>query len=287
MKPHDNHAWWLVAPAAFVLVFVGVLPLLTVVNYSLHDIFTLPDKHWVGFEWYAEILRSERFHQSFLRSLLFSFIVLTIQIPLGVAIALAMPRRGICLSLCLVIFALPLLVPWNMIPIMWLSLLDRDSGLLAKWLYEFFSIELNWKLNAFHTWIVIVAMDVWHWTSLVVLLCYSSLSTIPSEYYRAAAIDSASRMQVFRYIQLPKMRQVLLMALLLRFMDSFMIYTEAFQINAGGPKNATLFLAIDLGEEIKAFNYGPSAARSVIYFLIVLTVAWTFNKLLTSRESSQ
>jgi glycerol transport system permease protein len=68
------------------------------------------------------------------------------------------------------------------------------------------------------------------------------------------------------------------MAVLLRFMDSFMIYTEAFPINAGGPNGATMFLAVDLGEDIKAFNYGPSAARSVLYFLIVLTVAWAFTK---------
>jgi glycerol transport system permease protein len=72
---------------------------------------------------------------------------------------------------------------------------------------------------------------------------------------------------------------VLLMAILLRFMDSFMIYTEAFPINAGGPNGATMFLAVDLGEEIKAFNYGPSAAQSVLYFLIVVTVAWTFSKI--------
>jgi glycerol transport system permease protein len=81
---------------------------------------------------------------------------------------------------------------------------------------------------------------------------------------------------VFRFIQLPKMKAVLSMALLLRFTDSFMIYIEAFRINAGGPNSATAFLSLDLGEEIQAYNYGPAAARSIIYFLIVVTVAWAF-----------
>ena len=71
-------------------------------------------------------------------------------------------------------------------------------------------------------------MDVWHWTSLVVLLCYAGLVSIPDAYYQAAKIDGASRWAVFRYIQLPKMNRVLLIAVLLRFMDSFMIYTEPF-----------------------------------------------------------
>lgn len=277
-KPVRHSAWWLVTPALVVLLVVGVIPLLTVVNHSLHDIFTLPDTYWVGAEWYQEIVRSERFRDSLGRSLLFSLTVIAIEFPLGIALALALPRQGPWVSVSLVVIALPLLVPWNMIPGMWLSLV-AEHGWITRFLHTV-SIDLDWKFNPLHTWGLIVAMDVWHWTSLVIILCYASLTTLPSAYYQAAAIDAASRWQVFRYLQLPRMRSVLLMALMLRFMDSFMIYTEAFGINAGGPQNATLFLAMDLGEEIKAYNYGPAAARSVIYFLIVLSVAWTFKTLM-------
>lgn len=164
-----------------------------------------------------------------------------------------------------------------MIPSLWLSLLNPDTGILGR-IMATFGWSGEWKMSAVQTWAVIIIMDTWHWTSLVVILCYSALTTIPASYYQAAEIDGASPWQVFRHIQLPKLQYVLLMAVLLRFMDSFMIYTEAFPINAGGPNNATMFLAIDLGKEIKAFNYGPSAARSVLYFLIVLTVAWLFTK---------
>jgi glycerol transport system permease protein len=287
MKTNDNRAWLLVLPAVTLLVFVGLIPILTVVNYSLHDIFTLPDKYWVGFEWYSEIIRSDRFHSSLLRSLGFSAVVLCIQVPLGIAIALALPRKGFLVSVCLVVLALPLLVPWNMIPIMWLSLLNKDAGLLATVLHSTLGFTLDWKFNALHTWVLIVIMDTWHWTSLVVILCYSSITTIPEAYYRAAAIDSANKWQVFRHIQLPSMQNVMLMIFLLRFIDSFMIYTEAFRINAGGPRESTMFLAIDLGQDIAAFNYGPSAARSVIYFLLILTVAWAFNTALSSRERAR
>jgi glycerol transport system permease protein len=81
------------------------------------------------------------------------------------------------------------------------------------------------------------------WTSLVVLLCYSSLTTIPAAFYHLAAIDGAFRWKVFYYIELPTMRSVLLMAILLRFIDSFMVYTEPFLLNAGGPRSSTTFLA--------------------------------------------
>lgn len=275
-------------PILSILFVVGVVPLVTVVNHSLHDIFTLPEKYWVGSEWYQEIVSSKRFWQSLGRSLLFSFIVLSIQIPLGILIALALPRRGPLVPLCLIVTALPLLLPWNVIPGIWLSLINPDTSMVAR-LIDSAGFHLNWKFNAVHSWIVIVMLDVWHWTSLVVILCYSSLTTIPAPYYQTAAIDCASRFQVFRYVQFPKLRSVLLMVLLLRFMDSFMIYTEAFRINAGGPHFATHFLAIDLAEEISAYNYGPAAARSVVYFLMVLSIAWAFKTALfaSRRQNAQ
>lgn len=285
-KPTHQAAWYLMIPVLLILFVVGVIPLLTVFNHSLHDIFTLQDKYWVGSEWYQEIISSSRFWQSLGRSLLFSLIVLSIQIPLGILVALALPRRGPLVPLCLIITALPLLLPWNVIPGIWLTLINPDSGIIGK-LMGSVGISLDWKFNAVHTWIVIVTLDVWHWTSLVVILCYSSLTTIPQPYYQAAAIDAASRFQVFRYVQLPRLRSVLLMILLLRFMDSFMIYTEAFRINAGGPNFATHFLAIDLAEEITAYNYGPAAARSVIYFLMVLSVAWAFKTAMFANERQE
>ena len=277
MKIHDSSGWVFVAPAMVIMGLVGLVPLLTVVNYSFFEIFILESRFWVGLEWYTEIIRAPRFWSSFGRSTLFSALILLIQIPLGIAIALCIPRGKFWVGITLALVALPLLVPWNMIPSLWLSLLNPETGILGRILPNLGWPD-DWKLSASHTWAVIIAMDVWHWTSLVVILCYSALTTIPAAYYQAAAIDGASPWQVFRHIQLPRLLNVLLMAILLRFMDSFRIYTEAFPINAGGPDGATLFLAVDLGEEIKAFNYGPSAARSVIYFLIIVSVAWLFSK---------
>lgn len=234
MKYRTEIGWLFVAPAALIISLVGLVPLITVVNYSFFEIFILNARFWVGTEWYAEIIGSERFWASFGRSTLFSAFVLTIQIPLGIAIALCIPKRKIWVGITLALVALPLLVPWNMIPSLWLSLLNSETGILGRILPNL-GWASDWKLSTPHTWAVIIVMDVWHWTSLVVILCYSALTTVPAAYYQAAAIDGASPWQVFRHIQLPKLHHVLLMAILLRFMDSFMIYTEAFPINAGGP----------------------------------------------------
>jgi glycerol transport system permease protein len=117
----------------------------------------------------------------------------------------------------------------------------------------------------------VLLMDVWHWTPLVALLAYAGLRSIPDAYYQAARIDGASKFAVFRYIQLPKMRGVLMIAVLLRFMDSFMIYTEPFVLTGGGPGNATTFLSQYLTQKaVGQFDLGPAAAFSLIYFFIIL-----------------
>ena len=130
-------------------------------------------------------------------------------------------------------------------------------------------------------------MDVWHWTPLVALLCYAGLRAIPDAYYQAAQIDGASRWAVFRYIELPKLHGVLTIALLLRFMDSFMIYTEPFVLTGGGPGNATTFLSQYLTRlAVGQFDLGPAAAFSLIYFLIILLFSYVFYTGACSRLSA-
>ncbi|MFO1150910.1 MAG: sugar ABC transporter permease [Alsobacter sp.] len=284
MKPTSHRAWLLLIPAGLLLGFVGILPLVAVVNYSFLDLFVITNPFWVGVQWYEAIVASPRFYASLGRSLAFSALVLAVQLPLGVAIALFIRTLGRWRTPVLLLMAVPLLVPWNMIPMLWLDLLNPSRGRLALAL-QALGVGFDYKFNPVHTWIVLVVMDTWHWLGLVVVLATAGLSSIPGVTYQAAAIDSASRLQVFRFIELPRMADVLAMAVLLRFMDSLMIYTEAFRINAGGPHEATAFLALDLGEEINAFNYGPAAARSVLYFLIVITVAWAWRSAMAARRA--
>jgi glycerol transport system permease protein len=127
VKPVNNKAWFFVIPALVLLGFVAAIPLIMVFNYSFHDIFTLQSKIWVGVEWYKELLGSIRFWESLGRSLLFSAIILTIEIPMGIAIALSMPKKGASVAVCLVSMSLPLLVPWNMIAMIWHVFLEGSS----------------------------------------------------------------------------------------------------------------------------------------------------------------
>ncbi|WP_458778483.1 carbohydrate ABC transporter permease [Desulforhopalus sp. 52FAK] len=287
-KQVNQKAWFMVLPVFLLVAFSAIIPLMTVVNYAFQDTFGNNQFFWIGMDWFKDIIHSERFHDAFFRQISFSAIILAIEIPLGIAIALAMPKKGWAVPVCLISMALPLLIPWNVVGTIWQIFGRVDIGLLGHSLASL-GVDYNYTQDPVAAWITIIVMDVWHWTSLVVLLSYAGLSSIPDAYYQAAKIDGASRIAVFRYIQLPKMQRVLLIAVLLRFMDSFMIYTEPFVITGGGPGNSTTFMSIDLVKmAIGQFDLGPAAAMSLLYFLVILLLSWVFYTVMSNigEESS-
>ena len=275
-KWEDNKAWFLVLPVFIIVAFSAIIPLMTVVNYSLQDIFGPGQRVFVGTEWFKEVLRDNRLHEALARQFIFSGLVLLIEMPLGVIIALMMPKKGWGASLSLVLLALPLLIPWNVIGTIWMIFTRPDIGLFGAGINSL-GIAFDHTASPADAWITLMLMEVWHWTPLVALLAYAGLRAIPDAYFQAARIDGASGWAVFKYIQLPKMRGVLTIALLLRFMDSFLIYAEPFVLTGGGPGNTTTFLSIYLVKvAVGQFDLGPAAAFSLIYFLIILLFCWLF-----------
>ena len=283
-KPINQKAWLLVIPVVLLVAFNALIPLMTVVNYSVQETFGNNVFFWEGVKWFEQVLNSSRFHDAFLRQLAFTGTILLIEIPLGIAVALSMPKKGPWVSVCLVLMALPLLIPWNVVGALWNIFALPDIGLLG-YTINAMGIDYNFTQQPLAAWLTTIAMDVWHWTSLVVLLAYAGLCSIPDAYYQAAKIDGASPWSVFWRIQLPKMKHVLTIAILLRFMDSFMIYTEPFVLTGGGPGNTTTFLSIDLVKiALGQFDLGPAGAMSLIYFFVVLLVCWVFYTLMMRDE---
>ena len=273
-------------PVLLIVAFSAVIPLMTVVNYSVQDILDFNSRFIVGLDWYRETLADTRFRSAFLRQIAFSLTVLAIEIPLGIAVAKGVPRSGRWTALILILLALPLLIPWNVIGTIWQIFARPDIGLLGV-IVNALGIDYNYTAEPLHAWLTLVAMDVWHWTSLVALLAFAGLTAIPPPYYQAAEIDGANKWQVFRLVELPRLRNVLIIAVLLRLMDSFMIYTEPFVLTGGGPGNATTFLSQHLATmAVGQFDLGPAAAFSVIYFLFILLLCWLFYTSVVRRDAS-
>jgi glycerol transport system permease protein len=277
VKPRNNRAWFFVVPMLASVAFTAVIPLIIVINYSVQDIFGPGNRTFVGSEWFRDVLTDETIRDSFSRTLQFSAQVLLIQIPLGVALGLAMPKKGWRASFVLVLMALPLLIPFNVVGTIWQIFARADIGLGGYVVNEVLGLRYNYTQVPRDAWNTVLLMDTWHWTPLVALLVYAGLRSIPDAYYRAATIDGANRFAVFRFIELPRLRGVLTIAVLLRFMDSFMIYTEPFVVTGGGPGNTTNFLSISLTKmAVGQFDLGRAAAYSLVYFFFIQLFCFVF-----------
>ena len=177
-KPVNQKAWLLMLPVLLCVAFSAILPLMTVVNYSVQDIISPERRVFVGTEWFAAVMRDEDLHAALLRQLTFFGAVLAVEIPLGIALALSMPAQGWKASLVLVLIALSLLIPWNVVGTIWQIYGRADIGLLGAALQKA-GIDYSYTGNARDAWITVLVMDVWHWTPLVALLCYAGLRSHP------------------------------------------------------------------------------------------------------------
>ncbi|MDE2277566.1 MAG: sugar ABC transporter permease, partial [Burkholderiales bacterium] len=165
-KPVNQRAWWLVLPVVICVAFSAVLPLMTVVNYSVQDIIS-PTRHvFVGTDWFAQTLQDDELHSALWRQIVYSLSVLAVEIPLGIALALSMPAQGWKASAVLVIVALSLLIPWNVVGTIWQIYGRTDIGLLGYTLSAL-GFDYSYTGKPLDAWLTVLAMDVWHWTPLV------------------------------------------------------------------------------------------------------------------------
>jgi glycerol transport system permease protein len=283
---YDNKAWLFLVPALTVMALSAFIPLMTVVNYSLHYIFSGSIPEYVGFANFVDVMRDSSFQGALGRQLLFSLAILSVEIPLGIAIALSMPKKGIGVAISLVLLGIPLLIPYNVVGIVWRLFSQSDIGLIPEVL-GWIGYEYNVSLDPVDAPVTLFLLDVWHWTPLVALLSYAGYLAIPDAFYRAAEIDGASRWKVFRFVILPKLKPVLVLGFLLRFMDSFKIYAEPLLLTGGGPGNTTTFMSLFVARKAESYELGYAGAASLIYLFIVIVMSYIFFQLLNKLGSGE
>ena len=266
--------WLFLAPALILVSISAFIPLITVINYSQLSLLPGSAPYFIGLENFAAILQDPAFTGALGRQFLFSFLVLITEIPLGLALALCMPNEGVGVGVSLVLLGIPLLIPWNVVGIIWRVFTRSDIGVVPE-VFSWFGVNYNLSQFTADAWWTVLVMDIWHWTPLVILICFAGIQAIPEEYYMAAKIDRASPWKTFRYVTLPNLRGVLIIAVLLRLMDSFKIYAEPFVLTGGGPGSSTTFLSTYTSRmAIGGFEMGRGAATSLIYMFIVILLSF-------------
>lgn len=264
-----------IAPAATVLLLMLVFPFAYTGYLSLFEWFAAgPPPRFAGLDNYVALLGDARFLNALARTLVFTALAVTLEVVLGVALALMFARPFIGRGPARTIFLLPMVATPVAISLVWLLMFDPASGVL-NYLLKLVGLPPSlWVNDSFWALPALVLVDVWQWTPIVMLMVLGGLTALPTEPFEAARIDGASYFQTFRYLTLPMLRPYIVVAALFRGIDALKTFDSIYVITRGGPNFASETLNLYI--YATAFDYlhfGSSSAMLVVFFLIVLALS--------------
>jgi ABC-type sugar transport system permease subunit len=279
-------AWLLVLPALAIIVLIALVPLLWALweSFHLHDL-RMPwrGQPWVGPANYMEALAEARFWQAAGHTAFFIVISVTLELALGLVLALILHRsyrgRGAIRAAALVPWVMPTVVA----ALVWRFLFESPSGVVNMLATElgFMEQPFVWFIHATAAWVPLVLADVWKTTPFVALLLLAGLQSIDTTLYEAARIDGASPWRQFLYVTLPLLRPALLVALIFRTLDAVRVFDLVYILTGGGPGTATEPLAFYTFHVLfQRLRFGYGAALSVMIFLLTFALALVYIRVL-------
>ncbi len=267
---------WFLTPALVLLLFILVGPFGFMVWTGFTDLsYALPnrDGNFVGFDNFRRLMGDPLFWDSFLLTLKFMVVAVSIELVLGFAIAMLLfhqlQRRRLVLTLLMV----PMMLAPVAIGLIWKLLLQGDFGMMTYYLRKVGILGDQEVLLSDPDLVLpaVVAIDVWQWTPFVVLVMLAGLMSLPREPFEAAVMDGARPAQILRDITLPLLRPIIALVVLLRGIDAFKEFDKVFILTGGGPGIATELLSIYAWRvNFREWNLGYGAVCAFMVYLVVL-----------------
>lgn len=289
---HKMTPYLFIAPAGLVL----ALGLLYPIGYMVYASFldwnpsqVIGDADWVGFKNYSNLWIDEAFKESMWVTLKFAFIVVSVEIIIGLGLALLLDRNIRGMSALRTMFILPMMIAPIVVGLMWRYMYHPSVGVFNRTLKDLGFESIPWLSDSTWALVSIIIADVWQWTPFIFILCLAALQSLPRSTLEAAKIDGANAWQQAWYIKIPLMMPVLIVALLLRLIDAFKVLEVILVMTNGAPGLSTEIVALRISRTASEFRaLGEAAAMSnyLLIMLLLLTIAmFLYNKLVEQRRS--
>ncbi len=280
------------APAVAVLVIALLYPILYMIYASFLDwnpSQRIGQADWIGLRNYTDLLQDESFHESFWVTLKFAFWVVTLEMLVGVGLALLLDRKIRGMSVLRTIFILPMMIAPIVVGLMWRYMYHPSVGILNRTLKKIGMDPVPWLSDSWWSLTSVIIADVWQWTPFIFILALAALQSLPQSALEASRIDGADAWQQIWHIKLPLMMPVLIVTCLLRLIDAFKVLEVILVMTNGGPGLSTEILALRISRTASEFReLGEAAAMSnflLILLLILTLVAFVYNKVQENRQA--
>jgi multiple sugar transport system permease protein len=262
-----------VAPAALVMILALFYPISYMVWGSFRDwdpSQSLSETEFVGLANYAKLLVDPAFHASFWVTIIFAFTVVTVEMVLGVGLALLLDRNIRGMSVLRTLFILPMMIAPVVVGLVWRYMYHQTYGTFNRFLEAIGLEGVNWLGQ--NPLLSVIMADIWQWTPFIFILSLAALQSLPKSALEAARIDGATGWQQIVHIKIPLMLPVLIVTMLLRLIDAFKVLEVILVLTGGGPGLSTEILALRIARTAREFRELGEAAAMSNYLLMLLMV---------------
>ena len=271
------NAWQLyLFPALVVIVAIAILPTIQLLINSLYRWSLLSGmKKFDGLGEYAAVLTDTLFTGSLLRTLVYSLVVVALELTLGMLIALLFAREFSGVRVIRTLFLTPILMVPIMVGLLW-SLMYQPSIGIVNYVLGLFGVEpLNWLASTSLALPAVAIAEIWQWTPFAAIIFVAGLQGLPPNVIAAARLDGAGRFYRLLTIEIPMMRNVIAIVFLLRFIDVFKTFGLVYVMTRGGPGRSTM-LAGFYPWEVGFSELLMGKASAAAFILMNLISALTF-----------
>lgn len=280
------------APAVAVLGVALMYP----IGYMIYASFLdwnpsqrIHEADWVGLRNYVSLWSDANFRESLGVTLKFAALVVSIEMVLGVGLALALDRNIRGMSALRTIFILPMMIAPIVVGLIWRYMYNPSVGIFNKILNSLGFDSIPFLSDSFWAFTSVVIADIWQWTPFIFILALAALQSLPQSALEAARIDGASSWQQTIHIKLPLMMPVLIVTLLLRLIDAFKVLEVILVMTNGGPGLSTEILSLRISRTASEFReLGVAAAMSnylLILLMILTLIMFVYNRMNEARAA--
>jgi multiple sugar transport system permease protein len=264
--------WALLSPAMVLLLLMTVAPAIYLVWSSLrNDTLLGTGGQFVGLRNYQDALTNPAVLQSLLITAGFVLVAVTVEMVLGLLLAVPLAAQSRSNNLAAALMLLPFAVTPAVSAMMFKELLNPNYGWVDYYMGQLgLPAHVEWLSHSGTAWLALIGLDVWQWTPFVALILMAGLQSLPKEPLEAGAIDGASTWQSFRHITLPMLAPFLSIALTLRTIQAFKTF-DAFKILTGGGPGASTEI-INLGiyrVALQSFRIGAASALAMVLLILL------------------
>ena len=270
-------------PALLIMLVVVIFPLCFSIKTSLYYyVLSKPySRPFIGLRNYIDVLKNPQLYNSLKVTFFYAVGAVFLEFLIGFALAYLISHIRHCKNLILTILMAPMMIPTIAVGLIWKMLLHTDLGII-NYLLKLVGITVQPWLGQTSTALpTLILIDVWQWSSYLMLLIYAGMLSLPNEPFEAATIDGANEFQKIFTLTIPMMKEVIIVSVLFRIIDAVKAYDLLYVLTGGGPGISTetfSYFIYKLG--FIQLNLGQACAVSLLYvFLVAFLTGQLFKRL--------